>query len=163
MTLRRITSLLRESPEGDLPPLRRIASSLLEVTLVTGVLLRTFRALVLNMGTDPVRLWGGFALGMIFLVAMLTAHVSHYHVRQWLWRVPAFAVLEATAEMLMSLVLIALHREPWGTVRADFHDWPALAADVLVLRLLLLCTFGLVLAAVVQSVRYAMLRHQHRL
>jgi hypothetical protein len=162
MTVRRLTGFLREGPEGDLPALRRIATSLVEVTFITGILLRTFRALVLS-GSDPLRLAVGFTLGTIFLVAMLTAHVSHYHVKQWVWRVPAFAILEAVAEMLTSLLLIALHREPWGTQRADFHDWPSLAADVLMYRLLTLCLFGLVLGAVVQSVRYAMLRHQHRL
>ena len=58
----------------------------------------------------------------------------------------------------MSLVLIALHREPWGTARAEFSDWQPMATGVLFWRLLAVCVWALLLGATVQFVRGRVLK-----
>jgi hypothetical protein len=75
--------------------------------------------------------------------------------------VPAFVLVEVAAEMLTSLALIALAREPWGTGTADLHDWPTMAASAIVLRSALVIPFALLLGAVVQLVRVLMTRRRH--
>jgi hypothetical protein len=149
---------------AELPAARRITHSLIEMAVITGILTRAYRALALTYGGDSF----GFyvvtvVVGAVFLFGMLTLHVSNYQLKQWLWRVPAFALAESVTEILASLLLISLGREPWGSVRARYHDWPFIAADTVAIRVGMLCVFGLLLAGIVQWVRFAMLRHQHRL
>ena len=67
-----------------------------------------------------------FARGLI-LLGMTTAHLANFPLRRWAWRAPLFAFVETAGEMATSLLLIALGREPEGTARADFHDWPSMA------------------------------------
>jgi hypothetical protein len=84
-------------------------------------------------------------------------------VRHWLWRAPAFGALAAVGQMITSLPLIALHREPWGsTGRADLHDWPLMARETFLIDVALASVFALILAGVVQSVRYLLVRHEDR-
>ena len=52
-----------------------------------------------------------------------------------------------------SLLLIAMHREPEGTARADFHDWPSMAVRFLLYSELIVCLWAAVLAGVIQLVR----------
>ncbi|MDQ3674763.1 MAG: hypothetical protein M3365_10355, partial [Gemmatimonadota bacterium] len=79
-------------------------------------------------------------------------------VREWPYRAPLFAIFETTGEMAMSLVLIGLHREPWGTARAEFSDWQPMATGVLFWRLLAVCVWALLLGATVQFVRGRVLK-----
>jgi hypothetical protein len=65
--------------------------------------------------------------------------------------------------MLTSLALIALQRESLGSTRATFGDWPAMARDTLIIRFVAAVAFAAALAGVVQTVRYVMLRREHRL
>ena len=142
---------------------RRLSFSLLEMALVTGVTLRLFRALVLTHGSSSwLYLGGTVALGMLLLIGMATAHLANFTVRQWSWRAPAFGALEAVGEMAASAVLIALGREPLGTGRASFSDWPGVALTTLAWRLAVVCLWALLLAGIVQLVRTIVARRLRR-
>ncbi len=73
-----------------------------------------------------------------------------------------FGAIEAAAESLTSLALIYAHREPIGSERAHPHDWLEIVAQTFLWRLVVVCLFALVLAGVVQFVRYMLLRREHR-
>jgi hypothetical protein len=146
------------------PALRRFTMSILEMAVVTGVLLRIYRALTLSLGQTQSLLIAGamFTVGLAFLFGMTTLHLGNYTIRHWLWRAPAFAMIEAAAESLTSLALVALGREPMGSARATFDEWPAMALSTFFWRVSMILAFSLVLAGVVQLVRYALLRRGHR-
>ncbi len=137
----------------------RIARSPLELALITGVVMRIFRALVLTGGSSSSSYLGAaLVLGTLFLLGMATLHLGRFPVREWPYRAPLFAIFETTGEMAMSLVLIALHREPWGTARAEFSDWQPMATGVLFWRLLAVCVWALLLGATVQFIRGRVLK-----
>jgi hypothetical protein len=142
---------------------RGLTLSVIESGLLTGVVLRLFRAMVM---ARPSAGWWVVGYAMTFGVVLTGAaalHLGNYTVRHWLWRAPAFGAVAAVGEMITSLPLIALHREPWGnTGRADFGDWPLMARETLFLNVALVSVFALILAGVVQSVRYLLVRHEHR-
>lgn len=133
---------------------RRFTYSLAETAIVTGVAIRLYRALVLSRPDGGWVYWGVvWSLGTIFFLGMLTAHLAHYPKRRWLWRAPVFAVVAVAAEMVVSLLLIAVGRERWGSVRAEWGDWPGMAANALLYRGLTVCVWALVLAGAVWIVR----------
>jgi hypothetical protein len=142
---------------------RRLTLSLVEMAILTGLVVRLLRAIILT-GVGPNWWWvgGTWALLAVILCLSAAAHLSNYPVRQWFWRVPAFVGVEVLTEMLVSLALMALGREAIGTSRAHYHDWPQLAMSTLKWRLTIVIGFAFVLAAVVQTVRYFLLRHEHR-
>jgi hypothetical protein len=142
--------------------LRKLTMSLVEMSVITGVVLRLFRSVALTYAGDSwIALGGTFAVGVLVLFGMLAAHVANYTLRSWFWRAPAFAVLESAAELATSAVLIAFHREPLGsTDRAEFADLPQLAAGLLASRILPLCAFALVLAGVVYAVRWLLIKRE---
>jgi hypothetical protein len=143
---------------------RGISMSTAEMAVITGVALRVYRALVLSRSDEAGWLYigGVFAIGVIMLFGMTTLHLGNYTVKHWLWRAPAFAVIEAITESATSLGLIALHREPLGSARAVFADWPALAREIFGWRVTAIALFTLLLAGVVQLVRYVLLKREHR-
>jgi len=134
---------------------KRIARSPIELAAITGILIRLFRALILTHG--PVDSWvylgSSFALGTIFLLTMATLHLGRFPLKEWPWRAAVFAIVETTAEMGTSLALIALHREPWGTVRAEYHDWQPMAIGVAFWRFLTVMLFTLLLGWTMHLVR----------
>ncbi len=133
---------------------RRFSFSLWEVAIVTGVFARLYRLLVLTHGSnDWLYLGGSFALGLIFVLGMATVHLANFPLHQYVWRAPAFALIEVSAEMATSLLLISVGREPMGTVRAHLADWPGMAVNALLIRGIALLLWGLVLAGMVQLVR----------
>jgi hypothetical protein len=141
---------------------RGLTLSVVESGLLTGVVLRLFRAMVM---ARPSTGWvlGYVVTSGVVLAAAAAMHLGNYTVRHWLWRAPAFGALAAVGQMLASLPLIALHREPWGnTGRADFGDWPLMARETLFIDVVLVSVFALILAGVVQSVRYLLVRHEDR-
>jgi hypothetical protein len=140
-----------EEPES----FRKIARSPVELATITGVLIRLFRALILTHGPVDSLLYLGssFALGAIFLLTMATLHLGRFPVKEWPWRAALFAVVETAAEMGTSLALIAMHREPWGTVRAEFIDWQPMAVGVLFWRLITVTLFALLLGWTIHLVR----------
>jgi hypothetical protein len=136
---------------------RALTRSVVEMGLITGVVIRLFRSLVLTHGSNSWLYLGGmFAVGAVFLVAMTTIHLANYPLRRWLWRAPALGVLVAAGEMAASLLLIVLGREPSGTVRAELADWPGMAVSVLLFRATAVCGWALVLAGAVAVARSAL-------
>lgn len=133
---------------------RRLSFSLVEMALLTGVVLRAYRALVFTHGADSwLYLGGGIALGVLVLVGMLTAHLANFPIARWGWRAPLFGVVEVAAEMATSALLIWAGREPFGSARAELGDWPALASRTLLVRLAMIVVWTLLLAGVVTLVR----------
>ena len=146
------------------PAFRRFSMVIWEMALVTGVLFRLYRALAMTTGPTNNWLYFGatFALGTLFVLGMATLHLGNFPLKQWLWRAPAFGALEAAAESLTSLALIYAHREPIGSERAHPHEWLEIAANTFFWRIVGVAVFALVLAGVVQFVRYMLLRRDHR-
>ena len=133
---------------------RRFSFSLIEMAIVTGVLVRIFRMLVLTHGSNNwLYLGGSFTIGLIFLLGMVTAHLANYPLQQYLWRAPTFAFVEVAAEMATSALLIALGHEANGTVRAHWDDWAGLGLNALLVRGGAIVIWSLILAGVVQLVR----------
>jgi hypothetical protein len=157
---------LFKTSEWDLeepPAFTRIARSPVELAALTGVVIRLFRAVVLTRGyVSSSYLAASLVLGTIFLVGMATLHLGRFPVREWPWRAPVFAVFETVGEMAVSLVLIALHREPWGTARAEFMDWQPMAVGVLFWRLIAVVVWAVLLGTTVQFVRGRVLKDTGR-
>jgi hypothetical protein len=136
------------------PAFRRLSLSLAEMALLAGVVLRLLRALSFTHGRVSWLYYGlVFVVGTIVLLGMTTAHLANFPVRAWLWRAPLFALVEVAGEMATSLLLIALRREPEGTARAAFHDWPSMSLRALLQSELLICLWALLLAATIIFVR----------
>lgn len=140
---------------------RRFSFSLVEMGLVTGVVLRLYRSLVLTHGSNSWWYLGAtFTLGMLFYFGMATAHLANFPTRRWVLRAPAFALVAVAGEMLTSLFLIAVGREPNGTVRATWGDWPGMLGSALVYRGVAVCLWALLLAGVVALVRRTVLARE---
>jgi hypothetical protein len=133
---------------------RRFSLSLVEMALITGILVRVYRSLVLTHGSTSFGyIAGTMTLAIVFIVFMATAHLANYPLHHWLWRAPAFAGLEVAGEMVTSLLLIWLGREPNGTVRAHMGDWPGMVMRAALYRGLIVVLWSLLLAGIVQLVR----------
>jgi hypothetical protein len=141
----------------------KLARSLIDMALVTGIVARIYRALVLSRAETASGLYVAaiLSIGAIFLLLMTSVHLSRYPLISWVWRAPAFAAAEGAAEMLVSLVLIALNREPLGTGGAEFHNWPSMLVGTIAWRVATISLFSLLLAGVVKWVRYMLLRKEH--
>lgn len=134
--------------------LRRFSLSLVEMAVTTGVVLRVYRSLVLSHETVSWIYTGGtIVLGILFLIGMATAHLANFPLQKWAWRAPTFALVEWGAEMATSALLILVHREPNGSVRAEWGDWWSLAVGTLATRAVAILVFTLLLAGIVQLVR----------
>ena len=133
---------------------RRLSLSLVEMALLTGIVLRVLRALTFTHAHASWLFYGAaLVVGLVILLGMATAYLANFTLRSWLWRAPLFAFIETIGEMGTSLVLIALHREPEGTVRAEFHDWPSMALRALLQSQLSICVWAAILAGVIVFVR----------
>jgi hypothetical protein len=136
------------------PAFRRLSLSLVEMALLAGVVLRVLRALAFTYGRASWLFYGlVVVLGTLVLLGMATAHLANFPVRAWAWRAPLFAFVEVAGEMMTSLLLIALGREPEGTSRAEFHDWPRMALRALWQSELTICVWALLLVAAIVLVR----------
>ena len=70
---------------------------------------------------------------------------------------PAFCAGEPSmGEMTTSLLLIWVGREPYGSVRAEWHDWPSMAMGTLATRGLIVLLWSLLLAGIITVVRRIM-------
>lgn len=139
--------------------LRRLSLSLPQMALLTGIGLRLYRAAVLTYGWSDSWAWvgGTFLGGAVFLCLCVTLHLGNYPVRSWLWRAPVFAVMEAGAEIVLSLALTTVGLEPLGSAAASIEDWQGTAARILFWRLIGISLFALVLAIVTSVVRRLLL------
>lgn len=133
--------------------LRRFSYSLVEMAVVTGIVARTYRMVVLAHNASILFYVATFVVFFAWLLGMATAHLSNYPLHQWTWRAPAFAGIEVLTEMAASLVLIWLGHEPNGSVRAHLDDWPRMLGRTLIYRGLALLLWALLLAGIVQLVR----------
>ena len=133
---------------------RRLSLSLVEMALITGVVLRLLRAFAFTHGRASVIVSiGAVVVWGLILVGMATAHLANFPMRRWFWRAPLFALVATIGEMATSLLLIWLGREPNGTARAHFADWPSMAARALLQSELTLCLWMLILAGIIILVR----------
>jgi hypothetical protein len=133
---------------------RRFSYSLVEMAIVTGVLLRLYRVIVLTHTLNNWLYFGAsVALGAVFLLGAVTAHLANFPLRQYFWRATVFALIEVAAEMATSAVLIALRHERNGSVPAHWDDWLGMSLRALLVRGLPIVIWGLVLAGIVQLVR----------
>lgn len=133
---------------------RRLSLSLLEMGLITGVLLRLLRAVTYSTGRASWLVLGAsLVLGIGLLLGMATAHLANFSLRRWLWRAPLFALATTAGAMAISLLLIAVRREPEGTARAHFHDWPGMAVRFLLYSELVVCLWAALLAGVILLIR----------
>ena len=142
--------------------LRKFSLSLVEMAVLTGVLLRVYRALVITHGSTSSWLWAGgtFALGLLFLCAMATVHLANFPLKRWVLRAPLFALTEVAAESATALLLIWVGREPSGTARAEWSDWLPMAGGTLWTRELVVCGWALFLGAIVWIVRRTIMRER---
>lgn len=138
-----------------LHPLRAFSLRTIELAGLTGVLLRVFRALVLG-ATGWFVFVSGVVAAVIFLCAMLTWHLGNYPLRHWPMRVMGFAVVEVTAELGMSTLLIAFHQERYGSRLATWMDWWPMAGNTAVGRFVVIGIYALILAGAVKLVRRMM-------
>ena len=133
---------------------RRLSLSLVEMALLTGIVLRLLRAFAFTHGRASVIVSiGAVVIWGLILVGMATAHLANFPMRRWSWRAPLFALVETVGEMSTSLLLIWLGREPNGTARAHFADWPSMGARALLQSELTLCLWMLLLAGIIILVR----------
>jgi hypothetical protein len=128
---------------------------LIEMAIIAGVVVRVLHVIANAHGEelDWHSFVGTFIAIPVILLALATIHLASYPLHQWVWRAPAFALLESAVESVLSLVLIFAGRERWGTGRAVFGDWPAMAATTFLSRFAMVCLFALVLGGVAQFVR----------
>lgn len=138
---------------------RRWSYSLAGMAIVTGVIVRVYRLLSLTHGSNNwIYIGGTFAVGLIFLLGMITAHLANYPLHQYLWRAPLFTLIEVVSEMAVSAFLIAVGREPNGTVRAHWDDWVGMSVDTLVKRGISILLWAIILGGVVNLVRRTLVR-----
>lgn len=143
---------------------RRLSLSLAGMAVTAGAAIRVYRWLYLGFSSTDS--WGvliaAFAGGATILLGLATVHLGNYPVRHWVWRAPAFGAITGVAEAAASAALIAGGVERLGTQAAHWSDWQSLALQAIVRDTLAVSLFALVLAGVVQMVRYALLRREHR-
>lgn len=140
--------------------LRRFSLNIVEMAALTGVALRLYRAVVTTQSSGSWVWFIAFAGGILLLCAMATLHLANYPLHKWVWRAPLFVLIEVASEALTSLVLIAFHREPTGTARAEFADWLPMMGSALWTRALIVIGWSLVLAGAIWVVRHTILREE---
>lgn len=134
---------------------QRLTRSLVEIAILTGVALRLFHAIALSRAGSAGWIYLGtiIAISMLILLGAATLHLGNYTLRNWVWRAPAFGAIEGLAECLTIAALIAIGREPLGTGRAMWGDWPGLALNAIFYRTIVVSVYALVLGGAVKLVR----------
>jgi hypothetical protein len=144
--------------------LRRLTLSLPQMALLTGIAMRLWRSYTLTHGTPDSWAWvgGTFLAGVSFLFLMCAIHLANFTLKNWIWRAPLFAVLEAATEIVMSFALTALNLEPLGAEMAELSDWLPTAIRIFFWRLIGIIIFAFVLGVVVWILRRLLLTAGHR-
>jgi hypothetical protein len=133
---------------------RKLTLSLPAMALITGVLVRLIRVGPNELTSSWWGVFAGIALGAIVLLGLATAHLAG-----------------GAAEAGVSALLIAIGLERMGSTQAQLSHWPSLATDTIIGtpglafvdgRVVMVSFFALVLAGVVQIVRYLLLRSENR-
>jgi hypothetical protein len=150
---------------------RKLTLSLPAMAIAAGVLVRLIRVGIGGISASWWGVFGAIALGIIVLLTIATAHLGNYPVKQWLWRAPLFGLAEGAAEAGASALLTVLGVEVLGSTRAHLRDWPSMATDTIIGtpglgfvdgRIVMVSLFALLLAGVVQVVRFLLLRSEDR-
>jgi len=145
--------------------LARIPRSLIPMALVTGIVVHSYIWFVLaraSVNFGWIALLLAFSGRFVLLLGLATVYLGNHPVRQWIWRAPLFAVLEAAVEAVMVAILLKIGVERIGTEHAHARDWWSIVSDILIYHGIAILVFSLILAVVVQTVRYALLKHEHR-
>ena len=143
----------------------RLPRSLIPMALITGIVVHSYRVFVL---ASPSITFGWISLFLagageyILLLSLTTVYLGNHPVRQWIWRVPVFTVAEWLVEAVAVAILIEIRFERIGSEQARRGDLTSIVLDRLVWHGAAIITFSLVLGVVVQTVRYALLKHDHR-
>jgi hypothetical protein len=99
---------------------RRFSYSLIEMALVTGVVMRAYRLVILTHGGNNwLYLGATFALGAVFFLGMVTVHLAasaHQHPSK-----SCLAAVEVAAEMVTSALLISIGSKERDGARALGH------------------------------------------
>lgn len=143
---------------------RRLSLSLAGMAILAGVTLRLYRWLVLSSGSTD-SWWvvlGGLVGGIVILLGLATVHLGNYPVHHWIWRAPSFGLLAGVSEAGASAAFLAIGIERVGTDVAHWPNWRYLAEAAIWRDLVAVSVFAVVLAGVVQAVRYALLKRDHR-
>ena len=125
------------------------------VPLVDHLMKVSLRTVTMPIPSQQIITQDNVSIGVaaVLLLGMATAHLANYPIHRWVWRAPLFVVMESAGEMLTSLLLLGIGREPYGTRRAELSDWPAMAAGTLLTRGVAVIVWALILAGVVMLVR----------
>lgn len=144
---------------------RKLAFSLLDMALLTGVTLRVGRAVLLGYAGDgnSEMFLTSLLAGTFFLFLMVTLHLGNFPVRHWVWRAPVFGLAVGAVEAGASLLLISVGREPYGSGQAAFADWLSMALTIIPWRFIMVVAFSIALAFVVRGVRVVTLTSEERL
>lgn len=145
--------------------LAKLPRSLVPMAIITGIVVHSYIWLVLARASVHfgwIALLLAFSGRFVLLLALATVYLGNHPVRQWIWRAPAFAALEVAVEAIMVAALIRIRVERIGTEHAHRTDWWGIVSDILVYHGIAILVFSAILAVVVQTVRYALLKHEHR-
>jgi hypothetical protein len=143
----------------------RIPRSLIPMAVITGIVVHSYRVFVL---ASPSITFGWVSLFLagageyVLLLSLTTVYLGNHPVRQWIWRVPLFTVVEWLVEAAAVAILIEIRFERIGSETARRGDLTSIVMDRLIWHGAAIITFSLTLAVVVQTVRYALLKHEHR-
>ena len=143
----------------------RIPRSLIPMALITGIVVHLYRLFVLVSPAIKfgwISLFLGFAGEYVLLLSLTTVYLGNHPVRQWIWRVPLFTVAEWLVEVAAVTILIRGRIERIGSEQARAADLSSIVLDRLIWHGAAIITFSLILAIVVQTVRFALLKHEHR-
>ncbi len=135
--------------------LRRTTLALVPYALLTGVVVRAYRWLVLAV-LQPDRallLVVAVVVGIAVLCAMAAGHLANFPLRSWKWRAPAFGALVAAGESIASVGLQLLGQERIGRAIATWADLVPMTITTLLTRVVVIAVFAAVLAVVVQLVQ----------
>jgi len=145
--------------------LAKIPRSLIPMAVITGIVVHSYIWFVLaraSVNFGWIALLLAFSGRFVLLLALATVYLGNHPVRQWIWRAPAFAVLEVAVEAIMVAALIKIRVERIGTEHAHRADWWGITSDIMIYHGIAILVFSAILAVVVQTVRYALLKHEHR-
>jgi len=145
--------------------LAKIPRSLIPMAVFTGIVVHSYIWLVLARASVHfgwIALLLAFSGRFVLLLALATVYLGNHPVRQWIWRAPAFAALEIAIEAIMVAALIQIRVERIGTEHAHRTDWWGIVSDIMIYHGIAILVFSAILAVVVQTVRYALLKHEHR-
>ncbi|MEP7065499.1 MAG: hypothetical protein ABI889_05665 [Gemmatimonadota bacterium] len=143
----------------------RIPRSLIPMALLTGIVVHLYRVFLLASPTITFGWISLFIAGAgeyVLLLSLTTVYLGNHPVRQWIWRVPLFLAAEWLVEAAAVAILIRIRFERIGSEQARAGDLSSIVMDRLIWHGAAIVTFSLVLAVVVQTVRYALLKHEHR-